>query len=149
MLFWENIGQTLFLCQNQIVTIFIKQVVKQAVKGAEGNSEIVAISNKYKKTLHYLIDSSDPKSPNWLRPINKRSQNTSRFEGSSTGLLEKFHLDKDISDSLARRAPKIGNSQVHHQLNVVLFGPNNRRIKYEKDERGRKDKKSQKDREKC
>ena len=99
--------------QHQIVSIFKKRVVKQAIRGKVENSEIVAIHNQYKETLDDLIDSSDLELSDWAGPIDERSRNTPISKWSSTDLLEGNCLDKDLSDKLSRLAPKTQDSQVH------------------------------------
>lgn len=54
-------NQNFLPCQNKIVTILQKQVLKQAVRGTKGNSEIIVFSKKYKDTPNNLIDSLDTK----------------------------------------------------------------------------------------
>ena len=110
------------MCQNRIVTIFRKRVVKQAIGGAKGNSEIVAIPNKYKDTLDDLIDSSDVKSLDRLRPIDKGSHNAPKSEGSPMGLLEGDRLNKDVSDRSSWLAPKTEDSKVHQHHDVAPLG---------------------------
>lgn len=79
-----------------------KQVVKQIVGEAEGNSEIIAILNRYKDTLDDLIDSLDLKSPDRPKPIDKGLGNTPRSENSSTGLSKGDCLNKNISNRSAQ-----------------------------------------------
>lgn len=71
------------------------------------NSEIIVIFNRYKDNLDDFIDSSNEKSLDWPGPIDKGSNNTPRFESSSIGFLKKYHLDKNVSDSLSQLMPKI------------------------------------------
>lgn len=58
------------------------------------NTEIVVISNRYKKTLDNFINSLNPKF--LLELINKKSHNTFRFISSLTGFLEKNFLNKNV-----------------------------------------------------
>lgn len=81
-------------------------MVKQTVGGAKENSKIMAIPNLYKDSLDNLIDSSNTKSTDWPKPINKGSRNAVKSEDSLTGLLEWNCLDKDISDRSSKLAPK-------------------------------------------
>ena len=76
------------------------------------NSEIVAISNRYKDTLDDLIDSSDPESPDRAGPIDERSHNAPMFEGSSADCSEGNCLDENLPDRSSWLAPKTEDSQV-------------------------------------
>lgn len=58
-------------------------------------SKILVIFNKYKNTLNNFIDSSNIKSPNRLKSINKGLYNILKFENK----LKKFEL-KLIKDFL-------------------------------------------------
>lgn len=49
-------------------------------------------------TLDDHINSSDLESFDQVGPINERTYNVSRFEGSLTSFSEKNCLDKDIQD---------------------------------------------------
>ena len=62
----KTLAKSSFLCQNRILIILRKRVLKQVVGGAEGKFEIVAIPNKYKDTLDDLIYSSDIEFPDRL-----------------------------------------------------------------------------------
>ena len=68
--------------------------------------KIMTVCNKNKNTLHDVIDSLNPKSLDWLKPIDKGSCNLFRFEGSFIRLLDGFCLNKDISNCLVCRAPE-------------------------------------------
>ena len=114
------------------------------VRGAKGNSEIIAIPNRYKDTLSDLIDSSDAESLDWLRPIDKVSRNTPMSEGSPTELLEGDCLDKDISNGSLRLAPKTRNSQVYQRHDIAPLGFKSRRSQYGRVQRGKEDGKGQK-----
>ncbi len=99
-------AKTPFLCQNQIVIIFWKQVLKQIVKGAEEKFEIIVISNKYKNSLDNLIDSSDiefldwPNFSDWLGLINKGPRNIPRSRSNSPTLSNKDCLDENVPVTL-------------------------------------------------
>ena len=114
-MFEENLGQNPPLRQNRIVTIFRKQVFKQAVGGAKEKSEIAAISNKYIDTFDELIDSFDTKSsdhsdsPNWPRLIDKGLYNALKSKDGSSTFLKEDCLDEDISITSLELAPKIRN----------------------------------------
>ena len=95
-----------------------------------GNSEIVAISNRYKDTLDDLINSSDSESLDWLGLINKRSCNVSMSESSSADFLEGNCLDKNLSDKSSRLASKIQDLQVRQRRIIVP------QTGYEKSKRG-------------
>lgn len=99
--------------QNRIIIIFKKYVVKQALRGAEKNFEIVAILNRYKDTFGDFINSSDVEFLNKPEPIDKRLCNAPRSEDSLMELLERDYLDKGISNKLSWLAPKTENFQVH------------------------------------
>ena len=77
--------------------------------GGVGNSEIIAIPNRYKDTLDELIDILDLEFPDWVGPIDERSRNISIFEGSLTELSKWDCLDEDLPDRLSRLAPKTRN----------------------------------------
>ena len=83
-----------------------------------GNSEIVAIPNRYKDTLDDLIDSSDPESPDRARPIDERSRNAPMSEGSIADCSEGDSLDEDLLNKSSQLAPKTEDSQVR-QCRVV------------------------------
>lgn len=65
-----------------------------------------------------------------------------KSESSSTKSLKKFCFDKDILDKSARQTFKIRNIQMHQNRNIVFFGLKSKRVKYKKDKRSKKDKKS-------
>ena len=84
-----------------------------------GNFEIMPIPNQYKDTLDDLIDSSNPKSPDWVEPIDKRFCNASMSESSSADFSEGDCLDEDFLDKSSRLAPKTENLKVR-QSRVIL-----------------------------
>lgn len=118
---WENLGRNPPSASKLDCIILRKRVVKQAVGGAEGSSELVAIPNRYKDTLDDLMDSSDTKSPDRPGPIDKGSRNAPRFEGSSMGLSEKDCLNEDVLNRSSGLTPKTGDFQVHQRLDVALL----------------------------
>ena len=61
----------------------------------------MAILNRYKDTLNNFIDSSDPKYSDWPEQIEKKSGNAPRSAGSSTRLLDRICLDKNVSNCLS------------------------------------------------
>ena len=61
-------------CQDCIIVLLRKKVIKQAVGGAKQKSEILAIPNQYKDTLDDLVDSSDLEHPEMLRPNGQRQR---------------------------------------------------------------------------
>lgn len=67
----------------------------------KGNSEIVAIFNRYNHTLNDFIDSSDPESSNRSGQIDKGLRNVLKFEASSIDFLIKNCLDEDNSNRLS------------------------------------------------
>ncbi len=83
------------------------------VGGAEGKSEIAAISNKYMDTLNDFIDSSDtessdnPDSLNWPGLIDKRSCNALISRGGSPTFLEEDYFNEDVLITSLEPAPKI------------------------------------------
>ncbi len=83
-------AETSLLCQDWIIAILRKRLLKQAVRGEEPKSEIVAIPNKYKNTLNDLMDSSNVESLE--APRSKSAPISARPD------LEKDHLDKDGKD---------------------------------------------------
>ena len=108
--------------------ILQKQVLKQAVGGAEGKFEIAAIFNKYKDTLDDLIDSSDTKSPdysdspNWPGLIDtKGSRNAPKSKDGSPTFLEEDCLDEDLLIMLLEPASKIRDFQVHQRHDVITL----------------------------
>lgn len=66
------------------------------------NSDIIIILKWYKDTIDDLIDSLDPKSPDWARVIAKRFYSAFMSESSLTDLLKRDCLDKDLLDKLLR-----------------------------------------------
>ena len=84
-----------------------------------GNSEIVAIPNRYKDTLDNLIDNSDPESPDRAGPIDERSCNVPISGGSLADRSEGDCLDKDLPDKSSQLEPKIENSQVRQRRVVA------------------------------
>lgn len=103
-----------------------------------GNSEIVAIPNRYKDTLDDLIDSSDPESSDRAGPIDERSRNAPMSEGSSADLSEGNCLDEDLPDRSSRLAPKTRDSQVRQRRVVAP------RAGYGKSKRGGEDRRGNK-----
>lgn len=80
-------AKTSLLCQDQIVAILRKRILKQAIERAEEKSEIAIIPNKYKDTFDNLIDSLNIVSLEALRSKNALID--------ARPNLEKNHLDKD------------------------------------------------------
>lgn len=72
-----------------------------------------------------------------------------KFEGSSTRLPEKRSLPKDVSHKLILRAFETVNSQVYQYCNIISFDFKNRKVHFGKNEKNRKDGKSQKNKEIC
>lgn len=90
-----------------------KQVVKQTFKRSERNSEILAISNRYKDILDHFMHNSDPES--LPGPINERFCNTFRSRRGSTSHPEEDCLNKNVlvSDRSLQLALKIEHSLLH------------------------------------
>ena len=109
-------AKTPLLCQNRIVKILRKRVLKQAVGGVEEKSEIAAIFNKYKDTFDDFIASSDAKSPDYpdfpnrRRLIDKGSRNAPKSKNGFPTFLEEDCLDKDISITSSELTPTIRDS---------------------------------------
>ena len=75
-------------CQDRIIVLLKKKVIKQAVGGAEQKSEILAIPNQYKDMLDDLVDSSDLEYPEMLRPNSqKQRDSTSNLEDDDNPLV--------------------------------------------------------------
>ena len=132
-------AKTALLRQNQIVTILRKQVVKQAVGGAKGNSEIMTIPNRYKDIFDDFIDSSDAESLDRPEPIDKGLRNTSRSDGSPTRLLKRDCLNKNILDRLSQLVPKTRDTQMYQHYDVAPFGFKSGESRYKKVQRGEED----------
>ena len=72
----------------------------------------MAIFNKYKDNLDDPIDSSDtksqdqPKSLNWLRPIDNGICNAPGSRDALSNLLEEGYWDEDISVMAFEQVPK-------------------------------------------
>ena len=98
-----------------------------------GNFEIVTISNRYKDTLDNLIDSSNPKFPDSVGPIDEKFRNALMSKGSSIDLLEGDYLDKDLPDRLLRLTPQTEHLQVRQRRVVVPWA------RYGKSQRGGED----------
>lgn len=106
-------------CQNQIVSIFQKWVLKQVIKMIERKSEIMTIPNKYRYTLNDHIDSLNIESPNelhflhwldfpyWLGLINNKLCNVPRSRNNSWTILKEDSMDKNVPVMLLESAPKI------------------------------------------
>lgn len=60
----------------------------------------MAIFNQYKKTMNDLIDSSDQKSPDWAKLIDKKSHNAIMFESNLADFSEGDCLDKEVLNRL-------------------------------------------------
>ena len=83
-------AKTPLLRQDRIVTILRKWVLKQAVRGEKGKSEIATIPNKYKDTPDDLIDSSDIE---FLEILRSKSVSIGGRPD-----VERDNLDKDGKD---------------------------------------------------
>lgn len=75
-----------------------------------GNLEILVIPNQYKDTLDDFINNSNLESPDWARPIDVRTCNSSNSKASLADLLERNYLDEDVLDRSLRLVPKTKNS---------------------------------------
>lgn len=128
MLVLENLSQNPYSYQKRIITIIRNQVIKQAVGKKEKNSKIIAISNRYKDTLEDFIDSSNPKALPEI--IDERFHNVARFRDSSTSLLEKNCLNKDVLalEKLSQVVAKIKNPQFHQYRHAATFDSKNKRV---------------------
>ena len=84
-----------------------------------GNSKIVAIPNQYKDTLDDLLNSSNSKSLDWVRPVDKKSRNALMSEGSLADLSKWDCLDKDLLDRSSCLAPKTRDLQVRQRRVVA------------------------------
>lgn len=60
----------------------------------------MAILNQYKKTMNDFIDSSDPKSLDLAKLIDKRSHNAIMSESNLADFSEGDCLDKEVLDRL-------------------------------------------------
>lgn len=63
---------------------------------AKKNSKIISLLNRYKNTLNDPTNNLDKESLDYLRSINKGLYNAPRSKNSSTGLLKRDCLDKNI-----------------------------------------------------
>lgn len=122
------------------MAIFRKRVLKQAIGGAEGKTEIMAIPNRYKDTFEDLLNSSDIKPPNMPRPVDKKLHNVML---GSENLPTELKLDKNISDGSQRqqkhcRVP-IAEGFVRQQCHdTQVFGPKrDRKVREKKGIEGR------------
>ena len=97
-----------------------------------GNSEIMAVPNQYKNTLHGFINSLDPKSLNEVRFIYERSYNSPMSKGSFADLLEEDCLDENLSNRSSRLSSKTEDSQVCQRYVIVP------QARYEKSQRGKR-----------
>lgn len=86
--------------------------------GEKGNYEIVLISNQYEDLLNAFIDSSDPKSLDWAKPINNRFCNAFKSEGSLTYLSKSDYLDENVLDKSSRL---VLNTKDLKCINIVLL----------------------------
>ena len=68
------------------------------IRKIKNNSEIVAISNKYKDILNNFINSSSSKSLNQPRLMNKKLYNAFRSKNNLIDLFKRNCLNKNISD---------------------------------------------------
>lgn len=88
------------------------------------NSEIKAIFNRYKNTL---IDNFVNKSVSKFlpRPINKKSNNTSKSKNNLTCFLKKKCLNKDIlvSNRWLQLVNKTGVSHLYSLYDIAFSGP--------------------------
>ncbi len=86
-------------CQNCIVAILKKHVLKQAIEGGQGRSEILSILNKYKDTLEDLVNSLDIKRPAIPKQIDLLTDDIS---GSKNGPSDS-KMDDNLSDRSQRQ----------------------------------------------
>lgn len=93
------------------------------------NSEIKAIFNRYK---NILIDNFVNKSVSKFlpRPINKRSNNTSKSKNNLTCFLKKKCLNKDIlvSNKWLQLVNNTGVSHFYSCYDIAFFGPKKKRL---------------------
>ena len=113
----------------------------------EGKSEIVVISNRHKDIFNSFINSSDPKSLDWARPIYEKLCNTSRSVNNLTKLSKRSCLDKNILAWSIRKALKIEELQVHQYYNIAAYGPKSGKKQYKKGKRVQKGRKRQRSKE--
>lgn len=66
----------------------------------------MAIFNKCKNILDDFINNLETESSDWPRPIHKGLRNMPKSEGSSTKLLERNYLNKDILNRSSQLAPR-------------------------------------------
>ena len=68
----------------------------------------------------------------------------SKFRNNSPTFLKENYLDKNISITSLKPAPKIWDSQVHQYHNVTTLGTKSERAQYEKGQQGGEDRKGKK-----
>ena len=93
---WENLDPNIssaltFDCFNPHETS-----CQAAVGRGERNPEIMAISNQDNNTLNNPIDRSDLDSSDWAKQIFDRLSNILSSESSSSNLLERDFLNKNV-----------------------------------------------------
>ena len=87
-----------------IIVLLRKKVIKQAVRGAKQDFEILVIPNQYKDTLDDLVDSSDLEHPKMLRPNSQKQSNSTPNLGDNDNLLvrqEEYRKERGVKGSKA------------------------------------------------
>lgn len=111
----------------------------------------MAILNKYKDTLDDFINNSNtesldqPKSLDWLKPIDKETCNASRTQDASLSFLEKNCMDKDVLVTSLELAPKTQDCQVYKCCHIIPLVLKSERAKYGKSQKNRLDGKNKRD----
>ena len=103
--------ETPLQCQDRIIVLLRKKVIKQIVEGAEQKSEILAIPNRYKDTLDDLVDSSDLEHPEMLRPNDQKQRNPTpnlRDDDDPPVGQEEYRKGRGVKGSKAREGRRDG-----------------------------------------
>ena len=117
-------------CQDCIIVLLRKKVIKQAVGGAGQKFEILAIPNRYKDMLDDLVDSSDLEHPEMLRPNGQRQRDPTPNLGDDDDPpvgQEEYRKGRGVKGSKARegrrdsrmeqvKGDRISEVRVHHIL---------------------------------
>lgn len=133
---WKNFDHNPSFLLKSVCYNFQKMNCQQAIKNREGNNKFLVIANKYKDIFDDFMNSSDEKSQDQPRPIDKRSCKAPRFKSNSRNLLEGENgLDWSLRLVLETR-----KSQVYQHHDIASLNPKIERPQYEKNQREGKEK---------
>ena len=90
---WTEISSQ---CQDCIIAILKKRVLKQTIREGQEKSKILSIPNKYKNTLEDLVNSLDVEHLTILRQIDLPNNNIPTCKDNSSD----SKIDNDFSDRL-------------------------------------------------